>query len=93
MSIIEAIQEFKSFALPNLEEIFTKDEWKGDWYSKNAILLICAEYCCDDENEEKRCNINYDTKHCGSERFRQWLKKYNLCYEWYNSCIAYVYKN
>ena len=89
--IKEAMKEFNELKYKP-EEICTKSQWNGDWESNNAVLLILAEYCCSDKKEEKKCHINYDCKMGGSVRFNQWLKKYNFSFEWWNSCIVYVYK-
>jgi hypothetical protein len=89
-NIPEAIKEFNSFKFGE-EAIFTKSKWAGDWDSENAVLLICAEYCCKNSKEERECHINYDCKHCGSQRFNEWLSKYNFSFEWDDCCVGYIY--
>ena len=89
-NIPRAIREFNEFKYKH-EEIFTKSKWGGDWDDNNAVLLICAEYVCENDKEIEKCHINYDHKYWGSKRFNEWLNKYNFECEWYDSCVMYVY--
>lgn len=91
-NIPKAIKEFKEFKY-ECEDIYTKSKWPGDWESNNAVLLICAEYICENDKEVEECHINYISKYWGSKRFNEWLVKYNLRYEWYDGCIVYIYLN
>lgn len=89
-NIPKAIKEFNEFRYDE-EDIYTKSKWKGDWDNNNAVLLIASEYVCDSKEEEDSCHINYYTKYDGSERFNEWLDKYNFEIEWENQCILYVF--
>lgn len=91
-NIPKAIKEFNNFKFKQ-EEIFTKSKWTGDWEENNAVLLICAEYVCGTKKDIEDCHINYNDKYLGSETFNEWLNKYNLECEWWDSCILYVYLN
>ena len=87
-NIPKAINEFNEFRYSQ-EKIYTKSKWQGDWEDNNAVLLICAEYACC--NPEDTYHINYYMQHCGSDRFNEWLDKYNFETEWDNEAILYVY--
>jgi len=92
-NIPKAFKEFEEFKYKN-EEIFTKSEWDGDWDEDTAVFLICAEYVFvgdDDDPDNEITHINYLHKSGGSNRFNEWLEKYNLEFEWYDSCVGYVY--
>ena len=89
--IENAIDEFNQFCYKNREEIYTKSKWTGDWDSQNSILLICAEYSCGTKEDQKLSHIHYNYNYWGSERFNQWLDKYNLEYEWNDPCVVHIY--
>lgn len=91
-NIPKAIKEFNEFKYKE-EGIFTKSKWTGDWEDDKAILLICAEYICEDDEELEKCHINYFHKYWGSKRFNEWLNKYNFYYEWDNYCTLHIYLN
>jgi len=91
MNIEQIVSEFNS--IKYLEEIYTEDDWSGDWNSKNAILLICTEFWCADQDEVKKCCFHYYYKYFGSKEFNEWLERHRLEFEWYNECIAYVFRS
>lgn len=91
-NIPRAIKEFNEFKFKH-EEIFTKSKWPGKWNDDKAVLLICAEYVCANDDELDKCHINSLHKYWGSKRFNEWIEKYNFDVEWDNSCILYIYLN
>ena len=90
--IPKAIKEFNMFKHEE-EQIFTKSKCPGVWNDDRAVLLICAEYLCEDDEELERCHINFIHKYWGSKIFNEWLIKYNFRYEWYDNCCLYIYLN
>jgi hypothetical protein len=61
-------------------------EW--DFYDKNAIFVIFAEYCPYDDKEINP--IHYDCCNQGNIDFNNWLDTHKLDFEWYDSCIGIV---
>ena len=61
--------------------------------SPSALFVLYTEFCPKDDEEMTRVHIHYDIKYWGSSVFNNLLEKYNMCMEWENSAILYIYDN
>jgi hypothetical protein len=89
-NIENAIKEFNTFKF-GPECIYRKSEWWDGTGTGRAVLVIWAEYCCRTEDELKKCHINYSDNSCGSNRFNEWLNKYNFTMEWLEAGVLLIY--
>lgn len=94
--LLQAKAEFDSFHFKE-ERLYLLENWTGDLPEQNndsemeCVFILNCEYCPSNEEELKHMHIQYDEKYWGSERFNQWLSKYNFHIEWENCCIVHVY--
>lgn len=61
--------------------------------SPHSLFVIYTEFCPKDDEEMARVHIHYDIKYWGSSAFNNLLEKYNMCMEWDNPTILYIYDN
>jgi hypothetical protein len=64
-------------------------EW--DWYDKNAVFVIFAEYIT--YTTEEQNPIHYDYCNEGNAVFNNWLDTHKLQFEWYNEYVGIVSVN
>ena len=79
------------------EKIVTKDEYiyltneiiKYINNNNNILLIINCEY----DAPKEECAINYYNQYWGNKAFNDILEKYKLRYEWYDTCVVFIYKD
>jgi hypothetical protein len=59
--------------------------------SKNTQFVIFTEFIPKDEDEVSRVKIHYEINYWGTSDFNEVLNKYNMSFDWYDSCIAVIY--
>lgn len=93
----EIIKEFNEFKYKH-SSIHKANEYNEeyDFYNKNALFYIMAEYMEGEELTQEEMNethpIHYEYNFFGNSTFKKWRKKYLLDFEWYNSCIGVLTK-
>ena len=79
----------KELIINELEELFQYETiYYNDNY-KNALFLICCEYIPKSNNN---IHIHYDLNYWGSTAFNQIMNKYNLNFDWVDSCSVAVFQ-
>ena len=95
MSFDNLKQDFKK--LFEFEEVYFRDSTEDNaitdtlknTHDDDLVCIICCEYYAD----PKECVLHYDNKYFGSSKFNNIINKYGLHWEWYNNCLAYVWKD
>ena len=78
----------------NKKEDFINWGWTEKEFNKifkNALFIVNCEYM--PYLEEDIIILHYDLNYCGSPEFLNILNKYNLIFDWVDSCSAAVYYN
>ena len=55
----------------------------------DILFIINCEY----DAPKEECVINYYNQYWGNKAFNDILEKYKLKYEWYDTCIVFIYKD
>ena len=85
-----AIKEFNEFKHPK-ENIYTVNNYCGEWKETRAFLVITADYECIDQDDRIKCNINYKDQFFGSYKFNRWLRRYDFFFEWLDGKTGYIF--
>jgi hypothetical protein len=56
----------------------------------NKILFIIN---CEYDMPKEQCVLNYYNKYWGNNQFNELLEKNKLRFEWYDTCIAFIYND
>ena len=79
------------------EKIITKEEYYK--YTSNECLNYIKSHYeilfiinCEYDAKKEECIINYYNMYWGNKEFNDLLKKYELCFEWYDTCNALIMK-
>ena len=88
--IKNAIKEFNEFKHPK-EELYTINNYCGEWKVERALLVITCDYECIDQDDRIKSNINYKDNFFGSYKFNRWLRKYDFSFEFFDDKVGYIY--
>ena len=89
------IEEFKNIC--KYEEVITHDKVKYlndeyiDYIKSHSDILFSIN--CEYDAPIEQCTLNYYNNYWGNKQFNELLEKYNLRYEWYDVCVAFIYKD
>ena len=88
--IIEFESIFKHEKIITKEECYkyTTNECLNYIKAHNEILFILI---CEYEAPKNECVINYYNNFWGNKEFNELLKRFNLCFEWYDTYILIIY--
>jgi len=90
-NVIEnAIREFNTFK-HSKESIYIYKDYMKECSHYGAFLVITADYDCVDDEDKEKSHINYYENFFGSNRFNQWLRKYDFEYRWHDTKIGFIY--
>ena len=56
---------------------------------KDILFIINCEY----EASPEESVLNYYTQYWGNKQFNELLNKYNLRYDYYDQCVAFIYND
>ena len=80
------------------EKIITKEEYYK--YTSNECLNYIKNHYeilfiinCEYDAKKEECRINYYNMYWGNTQFNELLEKYKLCFEWYDTCNLFIYKD
>ena len=82
-----AMEDFNKFKHEK-EYIYTFKTFKGKWSQIGAFLVITADYEDDDKDNS---HIHYCNKFFGSDKFNQWLRKYDFNFIWFDNTNGYCF--
>ena len=72
---------------------FDEDSYFKEILEENDyICLIFCQFSPRTQEEENNIHLHYNYNYWGSDKFNKILDKYNLMFEWYDTCIGVVFK-
>ncbi len=92
---MQLVTEFKNIF--KYEEVITDDKLKYlnneyvDYINRNKDILFSIN--CEYDAPVEQCVLNYYNKYWGNKAFNDILEKYKLRYEWYDTCVVFIYKD
>lgn len=82
----KAINDFNKFKHDD-EHIYTFKSYPGKWLQVGGFLVITTDY---EEDDSDKCHIHYKHKFFGSDKFNQWLRKYDFHFEFFDDKHGYI---